>query len=71
MDSHREQKWISLPAAAARLRMSWSQAYNAVLRGTLQGTRHSGRWFVTTSSVARLLSRRSNVDVRLDTSERT
>jgi hypothetical protein len=57
---------IPLPAVAARLRMSWSQAFNAVLSGKLRGKQQSnGRWLVEEASIAeyqRRLGGRLTVD---------
>ena len=47
----REVRMVPLPDAAARLRLSWEQAYRALLSGRLEGERRSGRWYVTERSV--------------------
>jgi hypothetical protein len=54
-----ERRMITLPDAAVRLRLSWSQAYGALLSGQLQGERRGRRWFVSEGSVTRLLTANS------------
>ena len=51
-----KRRMVSLPDAAVRLRLSWSQAYGALLSGRLNGERRGNRWFVTEGSVERLLA---------------
>ena len=53
MASENTSGGVPLPAVAARLRMSWSQAFNAVLSGKLRGhQRSNGRWLVEETSIA-------------------
>ena len=55
MDSNStRQAMMSLPQAGARLSMTWSQTYNAILRGKLRGEQREGRWFVDVGSVESL-----------------
>lgn len=48
------ETWLPLPAAAVQLGLSWSQAYNAVLLGHLEGRQsQNGRWLCSPSSIER------------------
>jgi len=42
---------ISLPVAAKELGIPWATAWNAVLRGSLEGVKEGRVWMVTRSSV--------------------
>jgi hypothetical protein len=54
MDEVKRRDVMPLSEAARRLRLSWSQTFNAVLRGELDGTRAAnGRWAVSAESVER------------------
>lgn len=44
---------IPLVEAAARLRMTYSRAWQAMLRGDLEGHKEGGRWVVSEASVER------------------
>ena len=50
-------KTIALPEAAVILRLPYREAYDALLRGKLDGRRAGGRWYVTLASVRRLAVR--------------
>ena len=54
---HESRELVPLPLAAARLKITWKQAYDALLTGRLEGVRHSTRWFVTRRSMERFLAR--------------
>jgi hypothetical protein len=50
---------MPLPRAAVRLRLTWAQAFNALLAGRLDGRQaENGRWWVSSSSVERLAAQR-------------
>lgn len=53
---------LDLPQAAARLGLSWHQAYSLVLRGKIRGERHAGRWMIDEASVERLVRERRHQD---------
>ena len=50
-------KTIALPEAAVILQLPYREAYDALLRGKLDGRRAGGRWYVTLASVRRLVVR--------------
>ena len=50
-------KTMALPEAAVILRLPYREAYDALLRGKLDGRRAGGRWYVTLASVRRLAVR--------------
>ena len=52
-----DPKTIALPEAAVILRLPYREAYDALLRGKLDGRRAGGRWHVTLASVRRLAVR--------------
>ena len=52
-----KEKWLDLPAAAARLGFTWNQAYALCLSGQLTAERRGGRWYVTEGSVEEALGR--------------
>lgn len=49
---------IGLAEAAVRLRTPYQDAHRLLLTGKLQGEKRGSRWFVTTSSLGRLLRER-------------
>lgn len=53
---------VTLPAAGARLAMTWGQVYNALLSGKLEGWLEGSRYRVTVASVERLLRERQAQD---------
>lgn len=53
-----ESRMVPLPTAAARLRMPWARAYNALLAGKLVGEQRGNRWFVAETSVEQLAQER-------------
>lgn len=56
------EKVIPLTQAAQRLAVRYGAAWDAVLRGELEGEQRDGRWFVTAESVSRLERRRKKVE---------
>ncbi len=46
-----EQRPIPMAEAAIRLKLSWSQTWNLLLKGDLIGEKKGGRWHLTTKSV--------------------
>lgn len=47
---------VPLVDAAQKLRLTYQQAYNAVLTGRLAAHRMNGRWFVTLAGIAKYSS---------------
>ncbi len=46
-----DSEWISLPEAARELGVTWATAWNALLRGRLDGQKRGRVWVVRCSSV--------------------
>ncbi len=57
-----QKRVLDLPQAAARLGLSWHQAYSLVLRGKIRGERRAGRWMIDKASVERLLREQQRQD---------
>lgn len=54
-----DSEWISLPEAAREMEVAWSTAWNALLRGRLDGQKRGRAWVVRRSSVERYRRLRS------------
>ncbi|MBA2458905.1 MAG: helix-turn-helix domain-containing protein [Gemmatimonadales bacterium] len=54
-----DSEWISLPEAARELGVTWATAWNALLRGRLDGQKRGRVWVVRCSSVERYRRLRS------------
>jgi molybdenum-dependent DNA-binding transcriptional regulator ModE len=55
---------IPLTEAAQRLHMTYTRAWNAVLRGELEGRKEEGRWVVAEDSLKRFLTRQRETGAR-------
>ncbi len=53
------REFVSLADAAQRLGQSWERTWRQMLRGTLQGEKRDGRWFVDAADLERLMSERA------------
>jgi hypothetical protein len=51
-------EWVPLPVGAARLGLTWRQAYDLALAGKLRTRRDGARWLVAESDLARLARER-------------
>ena len=57
MATHKTE-FVSLPEAAQRLGQSWERTWRQLLRGTLDGQKRDGRWFVERVSLEELARER-------------
>ncbi len=53
--SNAAHDFVPLSVAAQRLRWSWGQTFDAILKGRLAGERRKGRWYVSVQSVDGIL----------------
>ena len=58
-----EAECITLPETAKELGIPWATAWNAVLRGQLEGEKEGRVWMVTRSSIERYRKLRARLPV--------